>query len=305
MKRTTSIMLVVLAMFVWLATPVLAKDQKADVSDTMKRIEKTGKLRVGVREGAVPFSFTDPKVGKQVGFSVDMGHVIADYLSKRFGKEITIERYTVSPKTRIPMTSTGTIDIVCGSPTWTAAREEVVDYSIPFFFSDTTFLVAKDMEVESLQDLNGKVIGAARGTTNIRVLRNLIDQGKFEPANVHVTNDHPAGMLALRTGKIDAYCTDRSLLEGIRLKSKNPDDWKTTGLSIAYEPYGFILRQNDSQFRDFVNKTIVWTIKTEKFYELYDKWMGPDGELPMTMSKDYKTYLEMSVFPIEDGWWKK
>jgi ABC-type amino acid transport substrate-binding protein len=305
MKRITIILGVVLAMFVWLASPVLAEEEKAEVSDTMKRIEKTGKLRVGLREGAVPFSYMDPKAGKQVGFSVDMAHLIAEYLGKHFEKEITVQPFTVSPKTRIPMTSTGTVDIVCGSPTWTAARDKVVDFSIPFFFSDTTFLVAKDMEVVSLQDLNGKVIGAARGTTNIRVIRNLVEDGEFDPDDIHVTNDHPAGMLALRTGKIDAYSTDRSLLEGIRLKSKNPDNWKTVGLSIAYEPYAFIVRQNDSQFRDFVNNTIVWSIKTGKFFELYDKWMGPDGELPMTMSEDYKTYLEMSVYPIEEGWWEK
>jgi len=305
MKRITSITLVIVAMFVWLATPVLTEETGAEVSDTMKRIEKTGKLRVGLREGAVPFSYMDPKAGKQVGFSVDMASLFAEYLSKHFDKEITVKPFTVSPKTRIPMTSTGTVDIVCGSPTRTAARDKVIDFSIPFFFSDTTFLVSQDMEVTSLDDLNGKVIGAARGTTNIRVIRNLMDKGELEPADIHVVNDHPAGMLALRTGKIDAYSTDRSLLEGIRLKSKNPDDWKTVGVSIAYEPYAYIVRQNDSQFRDFVNNTIVWSIKTGKFYELYDKWMGPAGELPMTMSEDYKTYLKMSVYPIEEGWWEK
>mgnify|MGYP000547705367 CR=1 FL=1 len=305
MKRITSITLVIVAMFVWLATPVLTEETGAEVSDTMKRIEKTGKLRVGLREGAVPFSYMDPKAGKQVGFSVDMASLFAEYLSKHFDKEITVKPFTVSPKTRIPMTSTGTVDIVCGSPTRTAARDKVIDFSIPFFFSDTTFLVSQDMEVTSLDDLNGKVIGAARGTTNIRVIRNLMDKGELEPADIHVVNDHPAGMLALRTGKIDAYSTDRSLLEGIRLKSKNPENWKTVGVSIAYEPYAYIVRQNDSQFRDFVNNTIVWSIKTGKFYELYDKWMGPAGELPMTMSEDYKTYLKMSVYPIEEGWWEK
>ena len=40
--------------------------------ETMDRIEKTGKLRVGFREDSIPFAFIDPKVGKQVGFSVDM-----------------------------------------------------------------------------------------------------------------------------------------------------------------------------------------------------------------------------------------
>ncbi len=45
--------------------------------ETMDRIEKTGKLRVGFREDSIPFAFIDPKVGKQVGFSVDMTYELA------------------------------------------------------------------------------------------------------------------------------------------------------------------------------------------------------------------------------------
>jgi len=301
MKRILSSVAIVMALALFLAGPAQAKK----TSDTMDRIEKTGKLRVGLREGSVPFSYMDPKAGKKVGFSVDMAHVFAEYLSKHFGKEITVEPFTVSPKTRIPMTSTGTVDIVCGSSTHTAERDKVVDFTMPFFFSDQTFLVAKDMEVTNLQDLNGKVVGAARGTTNIKNLRKLVEKGEFKPADILVTKDHPAGMLALRTGKIDAYSTERTLLEGIRMKARNPENWKTIGLSLTYEPYAYIVRENDSTFRNFINNAMVWSIKTGKFYELYDKWMGPDGELPMKMSADYKTYLKMSVYPIDEGWWEK
>ena len=300
MKRTISSVLIFLALSVFLAAPVLAKQ-----GETMERIEKTGKIRVGLREGSVPFSYMDPKAGEKVGFSVDMAYVFADYLGKHFEKEIVVEPYTVSPKTRIPMTSTGTVDIVCGSSTHTAERDKVVDFTMPIFFSDQTFLVSKDMELKSLADLNGKVIGAARGTTNIKNIRKLVEQGEFKPDDILVTKDHPAGMLALRTGKIDAYTTERTLLEGIRKKARNPEKWKTVGLSLSYEPYAYIVRENNSDFLNFINNTIAWSIKTGKFFEIYEKWFGPEGELPMQMSSDYKTYLKMSVYPIDEGWWKK
>lgn len=298
MKRTLTILLALC-----LATSLFAIPTWA--GSTMDRINQTGKLKVGFREGSIPFAYIDPKVDKHVGFSVDMTGLLAENLSKHFGKTITIEPFTVTPKTRIPMVVNGTIDVEMGSTTYTAKREDVADFSLIFFFSETTFLVDKDSGIKSLTDLSGKRVGAARSTTNLKAVQQLAEAGKFKPADIVVTETHPQGMLALKSGKIDAYSTDRSLLEGLRMKDQNPDKWMTVDFAIAYEPYGYIMRENDSDFRDFVNNTILWAIKTGKFYEIYEKWMGPKGVVPIKMSPAYKDYLQMIVYPMGEGWWEK
>ena len=298
MKRFIILGLSVAIAITFLAVPVMA-------GKTMDQIEKTGKIKLGFREGSIPFAFVDPKVGKHVGFSVDMAGELAKYLGMRFGKTIEIVPFTVTPKTRIPMVVNGTIDVEMGSTTYTQKREEQADFSMIFFFSETTFLVAKDSGVKSLQDLSGKRVGAARATTNLRAVEKLAKEGKFDPAGIIVTETHPQGMLALKSGKIDAYSTDRSLLEGLRMKDKNPDNWMTVDFAIAYEPYAYIMREGESDFRDFVNNTILWSVHTGKFFELYEKWMGPAGVVPIPMSDVYKQYLQMMVYPISDGWWKK
>ena len=295
--------LIILAMALAIGLTTLCGPAMA--GSTMDKIEKTGILKVGFREGSIPFAFIDPKVGKHVGFSVDMAGLLAENLSKRFGKKITIKPFTVTPKTRIPMVVNGTIDVEMGSTTYTAKREDVADFSLIFFFSETTFLVAKDSGIKTLADLNGKRVGGARATTNLKAVQELAKEGKFKPADIVVTETHPQGMLALKSGKIDAYTTDRSLLEGLRMKDANPDKWMTVDFAIAYEPYAYICRENDSDFRDFVNNTILWSIKTGKFFELYEKWMGPKGLVPIKMSPAYKDYLQMIVYPMGDGWWKK
>ena len=298
MKKYVSLGLSVLLLVGMLAAPVFA-------DDTMDQIEKTGVIKLGFREGSIPFAFVDPKVGKHVGFSVDMAGLLAENLGKRFGKNIKLKPFTVTPKTRIPMVVNGTVDVEMGSTTYTQKREEQADFSMIFFFSETTFLVAKDSGIKKLEDLSGKRVGAARGTTNLRAVEKLAEEGKFKPKDIVVTETHPQGMLALKTGKIEAYSTDRSLLEGLRMKDQNPGKWMTVPFAIAYEPYGYILREGNSDFRDFVNNTILWSIKTGKFYEFYDKWMGPKGIVPIPMSQAYKDYLEMMVYPISDEWWKK
>jgi ABC-type amino acid transport substrate-binding protein len=298
MKKLFGVGLAIVMVIGFLTGPAIA-DQ------TMDSIKKTGKLKVGFREGSIPFAFMDPKVGKHVGFSVDMANLLAENLSKRFGKKIEIVPFTVTPKTRIPMVVNGTIDVETGSTTYTAKREEMADFSLIFFFSETTFLVSKDSGIKTLQDLSGKRVGAARATTNLKAIQEKVKAKEFKPKDIVVVETHPQGMLALNTGKVDAYSTDRSLLEGIRMKDKNPDKWMTVDFAIAYEPYAYIMREGNSDFRDFVNNTILWSIKTGKFYEFYEKWMGPQGLVPIKMSPAYKDYLQMIVYPISDGWWKK
>jgi ABC-type amino acid transport substrate-binding protein len=298
MKRVFAAGCVLAMVFcLWLAPAV--------ADQTMDQIEKTGKIKVGFREGSIPFAFIDPKVGKHVGFSVDMTNELTKYLGMRLGKQIEIVPFTVTPKTRIPMVVNGTVDVEMGSTTYTQQREEQADFSMIFFFSETSFLVSKDSGIQSLLDMNGKRVGAARGTTNLNAIELLAKEGKFKPAEVIVTETHPQGMLALKSGKVDAYSTDRSLLEGLRMKDQDPEKWMTTPFAIAYEPYAYIMREGNSDFRDFVNNTIIWSIKTGKFFELYEKWMGPNGLVPIPMSDVYKSYLELMVYPIEDGWWKK
>jgi len=290
-----------LILAVWLALvagPVAA-------GETMDKIEKSGKIKVGFREDSIPFAFIDPKVGKQVGFSVDMANILAENLSKYFGKKIEIEPVTITTKTRIPMILNGTIDIEMGSTTYTQEREDVVDFSLTFFFSETSFLVPKDSPIKTKKDLTGMRIGGARGTTNLKAMEDQAAAGEYKPKEIVTTEGHAQGFLALKTGKMDAYGTDRSLLEGLRMKDDNPDAWRTVDFAIAYEPYGYLMRENDSKFRDFVNNTILWTIKTGKFYELYDKWMGPKGLVPIPMSQAYKDYLTLIVYPMDEGWLKK
>jgi ABC-type amino acid transport substrate-binding protein len=273
--------------------------------ETMDRINKTGKIRVGLREGSIPFAFIDPKVGKHVGFSVDMTYLLVDKLSEHFGKKIEIQPFTVTPKTRIPMVANATVDVEMGSTTYTQKREEVVDFSYIFFVSETTFLIPKDSDIKTIDDLNGKRLGAARGTTNLKAIEDQVAAGKYKPKDIVVVETHPQGFLALKSGKVDAYSTDRSLLEGLRMKAPHPENWKTADFAIAYEPYGYMCREGNSDIRDFINNTIVWSIKTGKFFEMYDKWMGPKGVVPIPMSDAYRNYLQLICYPQEKDWWKK
>lgn len=251
--------------------------QNAVLADeTMERIDETGKIRVGWSKNSSPFCYLDPGTGEYIGFSVDMTHILADKLSERFGEKIEIQPFAVTSETSAPNLSDRTIDIEMSCSISTQKRNEDVDFSLVFLFSETTFLVKKDSNIKLIEDLNGKIISAACGSDKLSIITSKIDNSIFEPKGDIIEAKTPAmGFLDLKQGKIDALCADRILLEGLRAKASRPDIWETVDFAIIYEPYAYMIREDNSDFRDFVNNTIVWTINTGRFFEMYNKWMGP------------------------------
>lgn len=269
----------------------------AKQESVLEKIKRTGEITIGHREGSVPFGFYDD-AGNWVGFSIDLGERLVEELEKELGMEIKYIKKPVNPKTRIPLVANRTVDIVMGSSTHTIPRDETVDFTITFFLTGSRLLVPKGSPIRDFEDLAGKRVGAATGSTNEKALRDANTAGIINPpCEIVGFEEHPKGFLALQQGKIDAYCTDGSLLAGMRQAAPNPEDWEVVGRLLTYDPYAYIVPENDSEWRDFVNKFLIHLIKSGEFFEIYDKWMGPNGVVPIEMTEEYKTLLKLQCWP--------
>ncbi|MFH0993993.1 MAG: transporter substrate-binding domain-containing protein [Pseudomonadota bacterium] len=290
--------------FISIATCVVAVMVSAMVTsnavaeDILTKIEQTGVVKMGFREGSVPFGYIDSK-SEWVGFGLDIGYEIQKALEQKFNKPIKLEKIAINPKTRIPLVVNGTVDIGIGSTTITLEREEVIDFSLPYFLTGTQLLVPKGSKIQDFKDLAGKRVGMGSGSTaNIKGLDQAIASGLIKPAcEKLLLEEHNKGFLALQQGKIDAYFTDASVLAGMRAKASNPNDWNIVGNYLTYEPYGMLLPENQGKWRDFVNATLVRLFKSGRFEEIYNKWFGPNGEVPLPMSPEYKLMLKALSFP--------
>jgi ABC-type amino acid transport substrate-binding protein len=266
-------------------------------ADTLEKIAKSGEFAVGVRDGAIPFGFIS-KENEHVGFSVDMAKEFHKALEKQMGKPLKLVFKTTNAKTRIPLVANGTIDIECGSTTHTVAREETVDFTITVFLTGTQLLVKKGSGIKSYKDLPGKKVGAAQGSTNEKAVRDLNEKGEIKPpANIVVYQEHTQGFLALERGILDAYVTDGILLAGMKAKAPNPAEYELAGGFITYDPYAYIVRENDSKFRDFINIEIIKMIKDGRFNQIYEKWLGPKGVVPYPMTDEFKILLKLQAWP--------
>ena len=263
--------------------------------ETFKNIEVTGKFIVGARQDAAPFGFYDKK-GNWVGFSLDIAKEVHKKLEKELGKNIELEFKPTLAKTRIPLLVAGDTDMQAGCSTHNLRREEVVDYSITYFVTGLRLLVRKGSGIKEIEDLRGKGLGSVTGTTNINTLREMNEKEGLG-IDIKAYDKETTAFMSLQGGKVDAIGFDDVLLAGLKAKAANPEDWEVVGRLLSYEPYGFMVRENDSDFRDFVNMVLVDLIKSGKFYEIYERWLGPQGEVTFPMSGDYKTLLELQSWP--------
>jgi polar amino acid transport system substrate-binding protein/glutamate/aspartate transport system substrate-binding protein len=268
------------------AAPALAQ------SPTLDKINQSGTLVIGTRTGSPPFAYVD-KNNQWVGFSIDLvEQAVLPALGKKLGKAIKLEKKESTPPTRIPLLSSNAVDLIAGTMTDTRARRESVDFSLTFFVTGAQFLVKKGSPIKGIQDIAGKRIAAQQGSTNARIIR-----ARVPTAQLREFPDQPAAFQALAQGQVDAFTNDGIQLAGLRVKAPRPDDWAIVGDFFSYEPYGMAMRKNDSDFRAVVNNGLMEAIESGKYFELYEKWFGPRGEVPYPLSPENRRFLQLQVVP--------
>ncbi len=269
----------------------LAVVAPAQTQPTLEKIKTSGVFTIGVRPASPPFSFIN-KQNERVGFSNDLAELVHKGMAKKLGIPVKLEMKETTPATRIPLLTSMAVDLVTETMTDTRARRDSVDFSLTYFVTGADFIVKKGSPIKGTKDIAGKRIGTQQGSTNERVLRE-----KYTQAQLVTFPDQAAAFLALQQGKLDAYCNDAIQLWGLKYKSAAPDQWVVVGDWISYEPYGFAMRKNDSDFRAVVNNALMEAIEGGEYFKLYDKWFGPKSDVPYPMSQAFKSLLLYEVVP--------
>jgi ABC-type amino acid transport substrate-binding protein len=276
----------------WLAGLLLLGTAAPALAETvLEKINRTGVLTAGTRGNAVPFAFINEK-NEWIGFSIDLLEAIRARLEKRLAKRIKLEKKEITPESRIRLVVNRTIDVECGSTTYTRARDEAVDFSINFFFTGAQLLVKRGSGIKSVADVGGKRVGVIRETTGAGALR--VAQPKAE---VVTFQDQPGAFLALEQGRIVAYAHDGILQAGLVARARNPKDYEVVGDFFSKDPFSCMVPENDSKWRDFVNHTLMELIDSGTYFQLYEKWFGERGVVPYPMSDRVRSYMNMQSMP--------
>ncbi len=265
-----------------LAVPVAAQIS----GGTLAKIRDARSITLGYRTDAPPFSFAD-RDGRPAGYSVDLCNRVAASIKATLNlPELRVQWVPVTPDNRIDLVRQGRIDLECGTTTATLARQEQVDFSNPTFVDGGGLLVRADSKVWQLKDLAGKKVAVGRNTTAARRLPEALKARGVSAQIVHVATAEEA-IATLEAGGVDAYANDRIILLGAATRARDPGRLALTDEDFSVEPYGLMMRRDDSAFRLAVNRALAETYRSGAIQDIYDRWLAALGRPSVLLQSIY------------------
>jgi glutamate/aspartate transport system substrate-binding protein len=216
--------------------------------------------------------------------------------------KLDVKYQLVTSANRIPLMANGTIDLECGSTTNNLERQKQVSFTITHFVTANRFVSKKSAKLKSLNDLKGKTVVSTAGTTNIKQITE-INAAQNLGMNIISANGHPEAFQMVETGRAVAFVMDDILLYSLAAQSRNPADYEISADALSVEPYGIMLRKDDSAFKKVVDAAMVDTYKSGAINAIYDKWflkpVPPRGlTLNVPMSDQFK---KLVANPTDSG----
>jgi polar amino acid transport system substrate-binding protein len=243
----------------------------------MAKIQQNGKLVLGTSQDTLLFSSRNPFSGQVEGFDVDMGRQLAKAI---FGDPGKLQIKVIAYDKRVSSVLDGSVDIVADTMTANCSRWKDVNFSSIYYDAGQRVLVAKDSAAKRIEDLGGKKVCAAAGSTS------LDNIGKVTPRPVPVAK--PAFgdcLVAFQQNEVEAISTDDTILAGMAAQDPYA---RVVGPRFTKEPYGMAMSPQHPEFTRFVNAVLAQNQANGTWTATYKRWLGAFGPAPAPPVAEYK-----------------
>lgn len=211
--------------------------------------------------GYPPFNFITED-GDVEGFDVDVAAEIASRLDR------TLEYKTTAWDGIIEGLRAGRYDGILGSMGITAEREEVVDFSDPYYYSGPQLIVKKESGIGSVSDLNAdSTVGLVTGTTFEEDARRL-------GVKIKLYEDDNQTLMELLNGRVDGVLTDRIVGLNAISKLSRGDELTLVGSVLRTETMGIAFRDDNDELRQEVNAVLQEMRKDGTMKRISAKWFN-------------------------------
>ena len=239
--------------------------------DTLDKIQATHSITVGAREASGVMSLTTGN-GNYTGFHVEICKQALEGIKTDLKlPKLDIKYQMVTAQNRIPLVKNGTVDVVCGTTTNNATRQQEVDFAPTLYVEEVRMAVAASSGVKSVDDLKGKNVAATTGTTSVTLLRKL-DREKNLGLNLLMSKDNAECIILLDTGRVDACVADGQILAAGISRLRSPDNFAIVGEPFSVEPIAIMLNKHSPKFKQMFDEKLKAMIQSGEVAKIYDKW---------------------------------
>lgn len=222
-----------------------------------------GVLTVGTDAPYPPFEIGSPGRANFSGYDVEVIEGIAEELG------LEVNWVDTGFNTIFRDTANGQFDTAAAASDIDERRERVVDFTDPYYLSATALLVPEGSDIQSVEDLSGKIVGVQDGTSQQEYAEDETDA-----AEVRGFPEGPNAVAALRTEQVEAVLTDLATgalaveeTEGIEVVEEIPTDVF----------FGFAVAPDNDGLREAMNEALATLKENGTINDLYQKYFGTDA----------------------------
>lgn len=273
---------------------------------TLDRVRQGGKLTLGYRADARPFSYRDES-GNAEGYAVGVCKAVAEQLKTDLGlSNLSIEWVPVSTEDQFRAVQEGKVDLLCGAAETLTSRKDV-DFSIPIFAGGIGALLRADAPLglrevllrrppsgplwrgRPAQILEKQSFCVVAGSPSEKWLADRLDTLQVT-ANVVPVKSYEEGVKSVLDGSCNGLFADRSILLDAAMRGPSAGRLIVLQRRFTYAPLALALERGDADFRLAVDRALSQYIGSEGFRSLYVKWFGEPDE-------NADTFFKLSTLP--------
>jgi len=233
-------------------------------------IKQRKRLNIAVKCDSPPFGYIGAR-SQHAGFDVEVARWFSRFA---FGKANRVTYTCVTTPAREPALTTGRVDMVIATFTYTADRETRIDFSRAYYKATGRLLVANNSSINSTRDLAGKTVATTSGSIYDRWIKNC-----FKDTKLIVTDGFTNALLEFRNGRADTLMWDDTVLLGI---AATDTSYKLTNDLFLPLPYGIGMKQGNTALKAWVDSRLALMKKRDLFLPILKNTVPPRQVAPFS-----------------------
>jgi polar amino acid transport system substrate-binding protein len=222
----------------------------SQAANHLETIKQAGMIKVGTSADYPPFESVDES-GNKVGFDIDLMTEIAGRLG------VELEWVDMPFDSLIAAVQEGKIDASISAFNYSEERDQMIDFSDPYYASEDAFTVAHGFTgiIADPQDVAAFKVGVQTGTTQDSWLtETLVADGALPEENLFRYDRVDQAMLDLKNGRIEVMMSDYVPAQALANQ--------LGGLEIVYHgvlssgPINVVIPNEDVELQQAINEII-------------------------------------------------
>ena len=224
-----------------------------------KKLVEEGYLTIGTEAQYPPFEIRKAD-DSFYGFDIALGEAIAKELGLK-PKFVDTDFASI-----IASLNAGKFDVAMSAMTITDDRKKSVNFSDPYFDAGLSMAVPINSNKQTINDLNGAVVGVQLGTTGdlyASELKNIKEIKRYAHA--------PDAFLDMKNEKVDAVINDDVVNKPII--ASDPTSFKVVGGLLTVEQYGIAVPKENEALLIKINAAIKKLKENGTYDQIYNQYI--------------------------------